>query len=149
MILIACHFNSLKPRQNGRHFADNIFKCIFLNENIWILIKISLKFVHRGPINNIPALVRIMAWRQPGDKPLSEPMTVRLKMYIYVTRPQWVNHTLQVWLPHHWSQNTKSESFSIVITLQNSMWCINNMVHILEIPFRIAVFNIVLYLFAL
>ena len=23
--------NTLRPRQNGRHFADNIFKCIFLN----------------------------------------------------------------------------------------------------------------------
>ena len=49
--------NTLKPRQNGRHFADNIFKCIFLNENVWIPIKISLIFVPKGPINNIPALV--------------------------------------------------------------------------------------------
>ena len=48
---------TLKPRQNGRHFADDIFKCIFLNENVLILIKISLKFVPTGPINNIPALV--------------------------------------------------------------------------------------------
>ena len=45
-----------------------------MNENVWILIKISLKFVPKGPINNIPALVQIMAWRQTGDKPLSEPM---------------------------------------------------------------------------
>ena len=66
--------NTLRPRQNGRHFADDIFKCIFLNENVWIPIKISLKFVPKGPINNIPALVQIMAWRRPGDKPLSEPM---------------------------------------------------------------------------
>ena len=64
--------NSLRPRQNGRRFADDIFKCIFLNENVWKPIKISLKFVPKGPINNIPALVRIMAWRRPGDKPLSE-----------------------------------------------------------------------------
>ena len=49
--------NSLRPRQNGRHFADDIFKCIFLNENGWILIEISLKFVPKGLINNIPALV--------------------------------------------------------------------------------------------
>ena len=33
-------FNTLRPRQNERHFADDIFKRIFLNENIWILIKI-------------------------------------------------------------------------------------------------------------
>ena len=56
------------------HFADDIFKRIFLNENIWIPIKISLKFVPKGPINNIPALVQIMAWRRSGDKPLPEPM---------------------------------------------------------------------------
>ena len=84
-------FNTLRPRQNGRHSPDDIFKCIFLNENIWILIAISLKFVPKGPINNIPALVQIMAWRWPGDKPLSEPMMVSLLTHICVTRPQWVN----------------------------------------------------------
>ena len=86
-------FNTLRPRQNGRHFPDNIFKCIFLNENVWISIKISLNFVPRGPINNIPALVQIMAGSRPGDKPLSEPMVVCLLMHICVTRPQWVNGT--------------------------------------------------------
>ena len=49
--------NTLRPRQNGRHFADAILKCILLNENIWIPIEISLKFVPKGPIDNIPALV--------------------------------------------------------------------------------------------
>ena len=57
---------------------------------IWISITISLKFVRRGPINNIPALVQIMAWRRSGDKPLSEPMMVSLLTHICVTRPQWV-----------------------------------------------------------
>ena len=84
------HLNTLRPRQNGRHFADDIFKCIFLNENVRIAIKISLKFVPKDPINNIPALVQIMAWRRPGDKPLSEPMRVSLLTHIYVTPPQWV-----------------------------------------------------------
>ena len=65
-------FNTLRLRQNGCHFPDDIFKCIFLNENVWISIKISLKFVPKGPINNILALVQIMAWHRPGDKPLSE-----------------------------------------------------------------------------
>ena len=46
--------------------------------------------VPKGPINNIPALVQIMAWCRPGDKPLSEPMMVCLLMHICVTRPQWV-----------------------------------------------------------
>ena len=58
--------------QNGRHFPDDIFKCVFLNEKIWILIKISLKFIPKGSIDNILALVQIMAWRRPGDKPLSD-----------------------------------------------------------------------------
>ena len=49
--------NTLRPRQNGRHFADDIFNGIFLNENVWIPIKFSLKFVPKGQINNIPALV--------------------------------------------------------------------------------------------
>ena len=84
-------FNTLRPRQNGRHFPDDIFKWIFLNENVWLSINISLKFVPRGPINNIPTLVQVMAWRRPGDKPLSESMTVRLPTHICVTRLQWVN----------------------------------------------------------
>ena len=83
--------NTLRPRQDGRHFPDDIFKWIFLNEIIWISIKISLKFVPSGPINNIPALVQIMAWRRLGDKPLSEPMMVSLLTLICVTQPQWVN----------------------------------------------------------
>ena len=83
--------NTLRPRQNGRNFADDTFKCFFLNEKVWISIKSSLKFVPKGPINNIPALVQIMAWRRPGDKPLSEPMMVRLPTHIFVTQPQWVN----------------------------------------------------------
>ena len=53
---------------------DDIFKWIFLYENVWISINISLKFVPKGPINNIPPLVQIMAWRRTGDKPLSEPI---------------------------------------------------------------------------
>ena len=84
------YLNLLRPSQNGRHFADDIFKCIFLDENVWIRIKISLKFITKGPINNIPALVQIMAWRRPGDKPLSEPMMASLQTHICVVRPQWV-----------------------------------------------------------
>ena len=47
--------------------ADDIFKCIFLNENDRIPIQISLKFVHRGSIDNKPALVQVMARRRTGD----------------------------------------------------------------------------------
>ena len=89
-IKILLSFNTLRPRQHGRHFADDTFKSIFLNENVIISIKISLKFVPDGPINNIPALVQIIAWRRLGDKPLSEPMMVLLLTHICVTRPEWV-----------------------------------------------------------
>ena len=48
-----------------------------MNEKFCILIEISLNFVPDGPIDNIPALVQIMAWRRIGDKPLSESMLTR------------------------------------------------------------------------
>ena len=98
------HINTLRPRHNDRHFADDTFKYIFLDENVIISTKISLNFVPKGPIDNIPALGQIMAWRRPGDKPLSEPMMVRLPTHICVTRPQWVN--LKHWLeatPIQWN----------------------------------------------
>ena len=88
------NINSLRPRQNGRLFADVIFKRIFLNENIRISTENSLTFVLKGLINNIPALILIMAWRRPVDKPLSEPMLIRSLMHICASRPQWVNTSL-------------------------------------------------------
>ena len=63
--------------QNGRLYADDIFRCIFLNEKLFILIKISLTFIRRVSVDNIPALVQIMSWRRIGNKPLSEPMMTR------------------------------------------------------------------------
>ena len=83
--------NTLRPRQNGHHFADHTFKCIFLKENVKIAIKMSLKLVPKGTINNNPSLVQIMAWHRSGEKPLSEPMMVSLLTHICVTRPQRVN----------------------------------------------------------
>ena len=47
----------ISSRQNGCCFADDIFICIFVNEKFCNLIKISLKFVPNGPIDNNPALV--------------------------------------------------------------------------------------------
>ena len=102
--------NTLRPRHNGRHFADDIFKCILLNENVWITINNSLKFVPSGPINNIAALFQIMAWRRPGDKPLSEPMMVSLTMHICVNRPQWVN----CW-------------YFVMILFENSQWTLHSL----------------------
>ena len=82
--------NSSLPGQNGCHFTDNIFRCIFVNEQLRILIKILLKVVPKGPIDNIPALVEIMAWRRIGDKPLSEPMLSRFTD-AYSTKGRSVN----------------------------------------------------------
>ena len=87
-----CHkrVKILRPRQYGRHFPDDIFKCIFMNKNVWISIKMSLNFVPKGTINNIPSLFQIMACRLVDTKPLSEPMMVSFLMHICVTWLQWV-----------------------------------------------------------
>ena len=76
-----------------------IFQMTFSNAFSWLkMYKFSPKFVPKGPINNIPALVPIMAWCQPGDKPLSEPMMVSLLRHICVTRPQWVKQVNNFYL---------------------------------------------------
>ena len=63
--------------------SQTIFSgAFFKNYKIWILTKMSLTFVPKGPTNKIPALVQIMAWRQPDDKPLSGPMMGRLLTHI-------------------------------------------------------------------
>ena len=79
--ICAYFINILRSGQNHRHFPDDIFKCIVLNENVWISLR----------INNIPVLAQIMAWHRSGDAPLSEPMVVSFQMHICPTRPQWVN----------------------------------------------------------
>ena len=106
LIHLLTSINTLRPKQNGRHFADDLFKCIFLNEDVWIPTKNSLTFVPEGPINNIPTLVQIMAWRHSGDKPLSESMLVSSPTHICVTRPQWVKKHWH--LPHeNWNQDLR------------------------------------------
>ena len=94
------NINTMRPRQNGRQFAD-IFKFILLNENVCILITISLKFVPKGSISNIPALVQIMAWCRLGDKPLYKPMLACSPTHICVSRHQWVNQRCYnpTWIP--------------------------------------------------
>ena len=73
-----------------------------------ILTEIPLKFVPKGPINNISALVQIIVRPQPGDKPLSEPMIIRLPMHTYVTRSQW------------WCQPMETFSTLLAISVGNS-----------------------------
>ena len=102
--------NTLRPRQYGCHFPDDILKRICLNENVSISLKISQKFFPKVQFNNIPALVQIMAWRRPGDKPLSEPMMVSLLTHICVTRPQWVKMILWLSYLHNEISYTKRMS---------------------------------------
>ena len=93
-------FNTLASRQNDCHFADDTFKRIFMNENIIMRIETSLKCVPKGPINNIPALVQIMAWRRRGNKPLSQLIIVSVLTHMWVTRPQWVNSQNTFYVSH-------------------------------------------------
>ena len=95
------HFsvNSLRGRamhwQNtGHNFADDIFRYIFVNEKFCILIKISLKFVPKGLLDNKWAWVQLKAWRLTDDKPLPEWVWWPSSMtHICVTRSQWVKDT--------------------------------------------------------
>ena len=105
-------YNILRPRQDDCRLPDDIFKCIFFNENVLILIRISLKFVPKFRINHISALVQIMAWRRPGDKPLSGPVMVSLLTHICVTRPLWSLHVLHCKvgnIKNNYPQNWKSQ----------------------------------------
>ena len=117
--------NTLRPRQNGRHFADDTLKRIFVNENVSLSIKISLKFVPLGQINSIPTLVLIMAWRRPGDKPFSEPMIVSLLTHICVTRPQWVLKVIKL-IDTTWDRaNIKSrvDKVQVKINIKEHLLC--------------------------
>ena len=91
-------------------FRRRHFQMHFLNENVWIPIPISSKFIPMGAVNKVPALVQIMAWHRPGDKPLSKPMMVSLLTHICVTRPQWVE-----WHSH---VNTQSRRFETLRDLR-------------------------------
>ena len=66
----------LRPGPNGTHFADDIFKCIFLTVNVFILVQLSLQFVSWNPVDNESAFVKVMAWCRIGTKPLPEPMLI-------------------------------------------------------------------------
>ena len=95
-------FDTLKASQNGCPFADDIVRCIFLNKNISILNKISLKYVPSGLIGNMAALVQIKAWLRTGDKPLCEPMLLCFTdIYIcvcHLASTSW-------WLEVNWIQD--------------------------------------------
>ena len=80
--------------------ADDISKCFFLNEYVWISMNISLKFVPKGSINNIPAMAQILASHRLRDKPLSEPMLTRFAE-AYMRHPDRVTHICGIKLCLH------------------------------------------------
>ena len=109
--------NPLGPRQNGRQFANDTFKCIFLNGNIWTVIEISLKYVTLGRIDNKPALVQII---QLGTEQATSHYLKQwwpsLLTYICVTWPQWVK------IVTHLSRHKSPSLF--VICVVNIYWLI-------------------------
>ena len=118
LFVLQCPFNPLRPIRNRRHFADDSFKCIFMNENMFISINISLKFIPKGLINYIPALVQTMAWRRPGGKPLFEPMMIISLTHICVTRPQWVKLSENNLSSDYWPAHRAGLLWSIFLVNQ-------------------------------
>ena len=111
----------------GRDEMDAIMqttfsRAFFLKENVWILTKISLKFVPKGPIYNIPALVQIMAWRCPGDKPLSESMMDSLPTHICVTQPQCVKQPLTGWVREVEVPGVPLQAMGLPYQSQQALW---------------------------
>ena len=75
-ISLKCFFiNILRPTQNGSHFADDITKCILLNEKVWISFRILLTDIPKGLINDNGAFLRQWLWWS-GNKPLAESLMV-------------------------------------------------------------------------
>ena len=103
-------FNILRPRQNGLHFPDDIFKWIFVNENMFISIKISLKVVPRGLINKIPAFMRH-----------SDSMSLigKSKDYVYGI---WVYKVLDIWKGYYRVKKITSFMHSFMIYLKKNVF---------------------------
>ena len=135
----------MRPETKGRrvqnthhswtHGTDNVVKMVttsqttllkrfFFNETVRILIKISPDFVPTDTINIIPVLVHIMAWRRPGDKPLSRPMMVGLLTHVCATWPQWVKRArwkfpvIQMSSSVYWANITSDDNLEAIFILR-------------------------------
>ena len=106
--------STLRLMQNGRHFPDNIFTHISLNEHVGMSIQISLKIVCEGPINNNPAWVQIIAWCQLRYRPISESMMI---LHLCVTQPQWIAVTLQILTIY------AKRNLIITVSAKTKKWC--------------------------
>ena len=107
--------NTLLSMQNCRHIANDNFKCIFMNENVWISLKISRKCVPNFRITNIPALVNIMAWRHLA--------TI---------------HYLSQWWLVYWRMNMHhSASMGLIIPAEYGEWIIwSNLKYLITKPLQ-------------
>ena len=86
-----------------------------VNENVWMLKKFSLKFVPKGLVSNIAALVKILTRCRPGDKPLSEPMMVSWLMNVCV-RSQLLIFSCDV------DNIAENEIIHLMILLESIIW---------------------------
>ena len=77
--MVQVGFGTMRPGQDGWHFAGNIFKCLFLNENFCLLI---FNLLPLGSIDNMSYVVQVLAWRWTGSKPLSELMMTKFSCNI-------------------------------------------------------------------
>ena len=68
------NFNKLEVEKMANVVLMIFSKCIFIKENQFILMQISLTFVSKDSNDNKSPLIQIEAWHQTGDKPLSQPM---------------------------------------------------------------------------
>ena len=114
----------------GRDKMATIFQItywngFFLMKMYGLWLKFHGRFVPRSPINNIPALVQIMAWHRPDDKPLSEPMMVSLLTRIYVAWPQWVKHKY----PFSWTKGwwLPSKCIPLVLYTKEVNWILSKL----------------------
>ena len=126
--------NTLRLRQNGRRdFPDDIFKCIFLNENVWISIKISLKFVPKDPINNIPALIRDGSMTKPCLPRVAAQPQMTLSFFKPYLSPRWRYCDVMTQLDktpqwaredhlRHGNRDNGSDSRGYGVTIQSHWW---------------------------
>ena len=92
VLSVMLEINTLRPRRNEQHFADDIFKRkLFSSMKMFeFRLKFHWSLFPRVQLTIFQHWVQVMAWRRIGDKPLSEPKMVRSTTHICVTRPQWV-----------------------------------------------------------
>ena len=100
--LFCCYTVSklISPWTQWPPFRRRYVQMHFREWKVLNLVKISLKFVPKGPIDKHSALFQVMAWRWMGDKPLSEPMLTDSLSYICGTRGRWVNYPIIIYILH-------------------------------------------------